>query len=78
MRRFPTVHLETSCIQGFNAVAKLIEECGSDRLLFGTGLPLQNGSANLQKILLAKIPDAAREKILGGNASRILHLGERQ
>ena len=78
MRRFPAVHLETSCIQGFNAVVKLIEECGSEQLLFGTGLPLQNGSANLQKILRAKIPDDAREKILGGNASRLLRLGGSQ
>lgn len=74
MRRFEAVYLETSCIQGFNAVAKLVDECGSDNLLFGTGLPLQNGAANLQKILRAKIPDTAREKILGGNACRLLHI----
>ena len=74
MRRFSSVHVETSCIQGFNAVAKLIEECGSDNVLFGTGLPLQNGAANLEKILRAKISDAAREKILGANACRLLRL----
>jgi predicted TIM-barrel fold metal-dependent hydrolase len=74
MQRFPSVHLETSCIQGFNAIAKLVDQRGSDHLLFGSGLPLQNGSANLQKILRAKIPEPAREKILGGNACRLLHL----
>lgn len=74
MREFPSVHLETSCIQGFNAIAKLVGQCGSDNLLFGTGLPLQNCAANLQKVLRAKIPDAAREQILGGNACRLLHL----
>jgi uncharacterized protein len=74
MRQFPSVHLETSCIQGFIAIAKLVEQCGSDNLLFGTGLPLQNGAANLQKVLRAKIPDAAREQILSGNAHRLLHL----
>ncbi|MCL5005698.1 MAG: amidohydrolase [Acidobacteria bacterium] len=74
MRRFSTVHLETSCVQGFNAIAKLVEQCGSDNLLLGTGLPLQNGSANLQKILRANIPEPAREKILGGNACRLLRL----
>jgi len=74
MQRFSSVHLETSCVQGFNAVAKLVDQCGGDNLLFGTGLPLQNGAANLQKVLRAKIPGPAREKILGGNARRLLHL----
>lgn len=74
MQRFPSVHLETSCVQGFNAIAKLVEQCGSDNLLFGTGLPLQNGRANLEKVVRARIPEAAREKILGGNACRLLHL----
>jgi len=74
MRRFPTVHLETSCIQGFNAIAKIVEECGSDRLLFGTGLPMQNAAAGLRKIEHARITDLQREAILGGNARRLLGL----
>lgn len=77
MRQFPSVHLETSCIQGFNAIAKLVQQCGSDHLLFGTGLPLQNGAANLEKVLQAKIPEATREQILGGNAGRLLRLKSR-
>jgi uncharacterized protein len=74
MQRFSSVHLETSCVQGFSAIAKLVDQCGDDHLLFGTGLPLQNGAANLQKVLRAKISDPSREKILGGNARRLLHL----
>jgi uncharacterized protein len=78
MQRFPSVRLETSCVQGFNAITKLVEQCGSDRLLFGSGLPLQSGGANLQKILQARIPEQARESILGGNAHRLLRLENRQ
>ena len=38
MRRFPSVHVETSCIQGFEAISKIVEEIGSERILFGTAL----------------------------------------
>lgn len=74
MRRFPAVHIETSCIQGFEAIAKLVQEVGSDRLLFGTGLPLQNAAAGVTKIERARISDSDREAIFFGNARRLLKL----
>ncbi|MCC7497096.1 MAG: amidohydrolase family protein [Bryobacterales bacterium] len=74
MRRYPTVYLETSCIQGFDAIRKVVEEVGSDRLLFGTGLPLQNAAAGMAKVCHARISDAGREAVLGGNALRLLKL----
>lgn len=74
MRQYPAVHLETSCIQGFEAIRKIVEECGSDRLLFGTGMLLQNAAANVSKLQHARISDAARESIFGGNAMRLLRL----
>lgn len=77
MKRFPRVHLETSCVMGFEAVAKLAGQCGSDRILFGSGGPIQHGGAGVEKILRAKIPEAAREAILGGNAARLLKLEAR-
>jgi hypothetical protein len=72
MRRFETVHLETSCVMGFEAVAKLVRQCGEERILFGSGAPIQHGGANLAKILNAHILDSAREAILSGNAMRIM------
>ena len=74
MRRYPDVHLETSCIQGFHAIAKIVEESGSDRLLFGSGLPLQNAAAGVQKIVHAAIRESDREAIFWANARRLLHL----
>lgn len=72
MRRHSSVHLETSCLQGFSGVAKLVRECGSGQLLFGSGSPLQSLEPGLQKILHAKISDSDREAILAGNARRLL------
>lgn len=74
MRRLETVHLETSCVMGFEAVRKLVEACGAEHLLFGSASPVQHGAANLEKVLRANIGDAAREAILSGNAARLLQL----
>ena len=72
MRKFPTVHLETSCVMGYAAIQKLVEELGPDQILFGSGAPLQHGGAGVEKIRHAKISDAAREAIFCGNAARLL------
>jgi predicted TIM-barrel fold metal-dependent hydrolase len=74
MRRFPSVHIETSCIQGFKAIPKIVQEIGSDRILFGAGLALQNAAAGVAKIEHARISDADREAIFSGNARRLLRL----
>ena len=72
MRRFETVHLETSCIMGYDAIAKTVHQCGAGQLMFGSGAPIQHGSAGVSKIMHAKISDDAREAILCGNAKRLL------
>ena len=74
MRRFDDVYLETSCVQGYEAIRKLVDEVGFEQLLHGSGAPLQNGAAALAKVLRAHITDTAREAILGGNACRLLEL----
>jgi hypothetical protein len=74
MRRFERVHLETSCIMGFEAIAKTVQQVGAERLLFGSGSPLQNGAAGVAKIAHASISDAAREAIFHANARRLFGL----
>lgn len=74
MRRFERVHLETSCIMGFEAIAKTVQQVGAERLLFGSGSPLQNGAGVAAKIANANISDAAREAIFHLNARRLLGL----
>ncbi len=72
MRRFPGVHLETSCVMGYAAIAKTVLQCGAQQLLFGSGAPVQHGAAALSKILHAQLSDCDREAILGGNLRRLL------
>ena len=72
MRRFESVHLETSCVMGYAAIEKLVERCGSRQILFGSGAPIQHGAASLSKVVHARISDPDREAILGGNLRRLL------
>lgn len=72
MRRHTTLSLETSCIMGYAAIAKLVQQHGSQQILFGSGAPIQHGAAALSKILFAEIADSDREAILGGNLRRLL------
>ena len=74
MRRLETVHVETSCVMGYAGISKLVSECGPERILFGSGAPIQHGGAGVEKILRAGINESAREAILGGNALRLLGL----
>jgi predicted TIM-barrel fold metal-dependent hydrolase len=59
---------------GYAAIEKLVLALGDERLLFGSGAPFQRGAATLSKILHANISDAARERIAGANACRLLRI----
>jgi hypothetical protein len=72
LRKYDNVHLETSCVMGYEAIRKLVEECGCERILFGSAAPIQHGRANLEKVLYAHITDPEKEAILYQNARRLL------
>jgi hypothetical protein len=72
MNRFDTVHLETSCIMGYQAIEKTVHRCGHERLLFGSGLPWQDAAASLSKIMHAHLDTRMQEAILGGNFQRLI------
>jgi predicted TIM-barrel fold metal-dependent hydrolase len=57
---------------GYEAIQKMVEECGYEQILFGSAAPIQHGRASLEKILRSRIGDLAREAILAGNAKRLL------
>jgi len=77
MRRYPSVNLETSCVMGYEAIQKVVNECGHEQILFGSAAPLQHGRANLEKILHARVSETARQAILSSNAQRLLGLGNK-
>jgi predicted TIM-barrel fold metal-dependent hydrolase len=74
MRRCANMVIETSCMQGFQAVRRLVEAVGEDRVLFGTGLPLHYPACNIAKLIHGDLSDSQRAAVGGGNAARILGL----
>jgi predicted TIM-barrel fold metal-dependent hydrolase len=74
MRRCANIMIETSCMQGFHAVRRLVEAVGKDRVLFGTGLPLHYPACNVAKLEHADLTDSQHAAVGGGNAARVLGL----
>lgn len=69
----PGILVDVSGIQGpLGCIDSLVEEFGADRLLFGTGVPLQYPLPNVMKLDLARISEADRLAIRWGNAARLL------
>lgn len=73
IRRQPNVLVETS---GFDATAGFVEmavrELGSERVLFGSHLPSRSLGTELSKVTAARISEADKQRILGGNFRRLL------
>lgn len=72
MKRCPNVSYEFSCMQGFNAIGKLVAEVGVERILFGTGAVLNYPACNVAKLQHAEITPEQRTAIASDNAERLL------
>lgn len=72
LERFPTMHFDSSTYLAHRQLEAFVESHGPDRILFGTRLPLYTPAASLGVLATARIPDAARLAIAGGNLRRLL------
>lgn len=66
------VFIETSCLQLRGAIEQLAALIGVERLLFGTGMPLQNPACEIAKIENLELPDDQRNMILRMNALKLM------
>ena len=72
-RAYPNVYLETcSTFRTPGVIEELVGGAGEDRVLFGSDMPLMDPRPQIGKIITARISDEVKQKILGGNASRLL------
>jgi predicted TIM-barrel fold metal-dependent hydrolase len=66
------IFVETSGVQsGFEG---LVESLGPEKILLGTGMPVQYPNVGLTKVLQAEISQDSKELILGRNAEKLLRL----
>lgn len=55
-------------------ITKAVTAIGSDRIVYGGEIPMNNPLHEQKKVQVAKISDEAKEKILGKNICRILNI----
>lgn len=73
MKRAPNCSYEISCMQGFDAVARLVAEVGAEHALFGTGALLHYPACNVAKLDGADLKPDDREVVAWRNAARVLN-----
>jgi predicted TIM-barrel fold metal-dependent hydrolase len=72
LRRFPTLHFDSASYLAHRQLESYVKRLGYDRLLFSSRLPLFTPASSLGVLASARIPDAARLAIGGGNLRRLL------
>ncbi len=68
------LYLDTSGVVFFRYLERAAQELPAEKLLFGSDAPLVDARIELFKIRLLKLPADKEEKVLGGNARRLLKL----
>ena len=73
-KRHENVYLETSGVIAPKVIEAAVREVGAERILFGSDWPYLDLDFEMVKVKMAKIGEEEKEKILGGNAIKLLRL----
>jgi predicted TIM-barrel fold metal-dependent hydrolase len=74
VKNIPNLYMDTSGVLFFRYLEQAARDVPAEKLLFGSDAPLVDARIELYKIRLLKLPRDKEEKILGGNARRLLKL----
>jgi hypothetical protein len=72
LRRFPMLHFDSATYLAHRQLEAFVEQHGADRILFGSRLPLYTPASALGVLATARISEADRRAIAGGNLRRLL------
>ncbi|HKT10958.1 MAG TPA: hypothetical protein VJW77_03950 [Terriglobia bacterium] len=72
LKRFPHLYFDCATYLAHRQLEAHVEQHGAERMLFGTRLPLYTPAAALGVLASARIPEASRKAIAGGNLRRLL------
>ncbi len=73
LKKFPNTYTDIS-VQPSGHIKKLIDEIGSDRLLFGTDYPFVSQAFSILSVLRATSDEQDRDNIFNGNAKKLLKI----
>jgi len=72
-RELPNVYLDiTSSVGRFGAFEAMVEAVGAGKLTYGSDMPWMCASHQIGRVLLARIPEDAKRRILGANLAALL------
>ncbi len=73
MRRNPNVYLEITLTPVTAGIIDyLVAGAGDDRVVYGSDLPMRDPRQQLGWVVYSRLSEAVKEKVLGGNALRIM------
>ena len=72
LRTCPNLHVEISYYSAHRGLEFLAQRFGSERILFGTGVPTTGPGAPLALVTYAALADEERQLIAGGSIRRLL------
>lgn len=72
LRRHKNLYFESSTLAAYRQLETFVDDCGPDRLVFGSRLPLYTPGAALAVLATARIAEGARMAIAGGTLRRLI------
>lgn len=66
------LHIDTARFQIHDGARQFVDECGVDKLLFGSHLPHASAGAGLSAVLLSSLTREERRRVAGENLSELL------
>ena len=72
VERYPNVHVEIADYFVDGGIEAFVGDCGARQLLFGSGFPTRYPGAMMLALKTARIDDADKAAIAGGNLQRLL------
>jgi hypothetical protein len=76
LKRFPNLYFDSATYLAHRQLEAFIERFGPERVLFGSRLPFFTPAASLGALASARISEAARIAVGGGNLRRLLGAAE--
>lgn len=72
LEKYPRLMIETSGYQTSSGIQTVCRRFGAERILFGTGLPINNAGVSIPMVTYAEISDREKQLIAGDNLRRLL------